>query len=135
MEVRERNVLYYKTSLEAVPFWAWRNRITDDSTRAIIDARIARLRGGNFGDSEPIGDGASENKIDFGPGFRIYYGIDGDKIVLLGGGDKSAQVSDIKQARSYWLDYKKREKARKATDKKALKNAELQRRSSKRSKN
>ena len=88
MEGRERKVLYYNTSLREAPYRTWRSSITDIKTAATIDARIARLRGGNFGDSESIGGGASENKIDFGPGYRIYYGTDDDKIILLGGGDK-----------------------------------------------
>jgi hypothetical protein len=63
----------------------------------------------------------------FGPGYRIYYGMDGEKIVLLCGGNKATQGADIRRARDYWKDYKKR-------GKKVLGNAELQRRSSKRSK-
>src|SRR5579863_6392078 len=132
MEGREREVLYYKTVLGVFPFREWRSGITDDETRGIVDARIARLRGGNFGDSEPIGGGASENKIDFGPGYRIYYGIDSIRVILLCGGDKSTQDADIRRSRDYWKDYKKREKERKATErrKEALKNADLQKRPS-----
>lgn len=66
------------------------------------------MRGGNFSDSWPIGDGASENRIDFGPGYRIYYGIQGENLILLCGGDKSTQSADIKLALAYWDDYKKR---------------------------
>ena len=110
MEGRERKVLYYRTVREVLPFQEWRNRIRDDDARAAIDARIARFRGGNFGDSEPIGDGASESRIHFGPGYRIYYGLDGDKIVLLCGGNKATQGADIRRAREFWKDYKKRGK-------------------------
>ena len=127
MEGRERKVLYYNTSLREEPFRVWRRSITDIKTAAVIDARIARLRGGNFGDSEPIGSGASENKIDFGPGYRIYYGADDDKIILLGGGDKATQTPDIKIAEARWIDYKSREKVRKKTERaKVLKNVKLQ---------
>src|ERR1700721_2325934 len=70
----------------------------DQKTQQKLDARLARMRGGNFGDSEPIGGGASENKIDHGPGYRIYYGIDGKKVIILKGGDKSTQASDIELA-------------------------------------
>ena len=135
MEGGEREVLYYKTVLGVLPFREWRSGITDDETRGIVDARIARLRGGNFGNSEPIGGGASESKIDFGPGYRIYYGIDGSKVVLLCAGDKSTQNADIRRAKGYWKDYKKRENERRATERKkeALKNVGLQKRSSRRS--
>ena len=114
MEARERNVLSYKTISGTFPFRDWRSALTDEDTKAAIDARIARLRGGNFGSSEPIGEGVSENKIDFGPGFRIYYGTDGDSIVLLCGGDKSTQNADIRNAKAYWKDYRKRNRERKA---------------------
>jgi putative addiction module killer protein len=134
MEGREREVLYYKTVLGAFPFRECRTRIADDDTRAAVDARVARLRGGNFGDSKPIGGGASENRIHAGSGYRIYYGIDGDKVVLLYAGDKSTQDGDIEAAKDFWKDYKKRENERKATGKEALKNVGLQKRSSRRSK-
>jgi putative addiction module killer protein len=88
----------------------WRDSIIDKPTKAAITARIARLRGGNFGDSRPIGDGASESVIDFGPGYRIYYAVHGGEIILLCGGDKSTQASDIQTAKSFWNDYKERTK-------------------------
>jgi putative addiction module killer protein len=103
-------ILSYKTASGIFPFREWRSSIDDSVTKAAIDARIARFRGGNFGDSRPIGGGASENRIDFGPGYRIYYGVSGSKIILLCGGDKSTQHADIPRAISYWEDYKDREK-------------------------
>jgi putative addiction module killer protein len=111
MEARERTPRYYQTSSRVEPFRDWRQHSADDNVKAHIDARIARLRGGNFGNSKPIGDGASENRINFGPGYRIYYAVSGDDIILLCGGDKSTQHADIKRARAYWKDYKKRNKA------------------------
>jgi putative addiction module killer protein len=136
MEGREREVLYYKTVLGMSPFRECRDRIADDDTRAAVDARIARLRGGNFGDSKPIGDGAAENRIHVGAGYRVYYGIDGGSVVLLCAGDKSTQDRDIATARKYWQDYKKRERERKGVEreKAALKDVRLQRGSSKRPK-
>jgi putative addiction module killer protein len=80
----------------------------DSRAKAAIDARIARLRGGNFGDSRPVGEGVSESVIDFGPGYRIYYRIHGDVIILLHGGDKSTQSTDIKLAIGYWKEFKGR---------------------------
>jgi len=91
---------------------------------------------GNFGDSKPIGEGAAENRIHIGCGYRIYYGIDGENVVLLCAGDKSTQDRDVATARKYWKDYKKRERERKGfeREKEALKNVGLQKRSSKRPK-
>jgi len=66
---------------------------------------------GNFGDVKPVGRGVLERRIDFGPGFRIYFGQDGRKlIVLLVGGTKKRQQRDVEQAKAYWTDYKRRKK-------------------------
>jgi putative addiction module killer protein len=134
MEGGEREVLYYKTVAGRSPFRECRNSIADDDTRAAVDARIARLRGGNYGDSKPIGEGAAESRIHIGSGYKIYYGIDGENVVLLCAGDKSTQERDIATARKYWNDYKKRERERKGSErqKEGLKNVRLQERSSKR---
>jgi putative addiction module killer protein len=112
LEAREREILYYLPLPKGAPapFGVWRDGLGDIKTRAAISARIARLQSGNFSDSRSIGGGAVENRIDFGPGYRIYYGIDGDKIILLCGGDKSTQDADIQIAQEYWNDYKERKK-------------------------
>ncbi len=107
MEARERNVRYYENG-DHCPFREWRNSLKDDKVKAAVDARITRFRKGNLGKSDPIGEGASESKIDLGPGYRIYYGADGDGIILLTGGDKSSQNSDIEDALSYWKNHKER---------------------------
>lgn len=109
MEARARTVLYYlPVAGPPAPFGVWRDSLANKRTKAAVAARVARLAAGNFSDSKPIGFGASESRIDFGPGYRIYYGVDGDAIVLLGGGDKSSQKADIKIAKSRWQDYKER---------------------------
>jgi len=82
--------------------------LRDGRVMAAIDARIARFRTGNFGDSKSIGGGASESRINLGPGYRIYYGVDGDDIIVLSGGDKGTQTTDIRDALSYWKRYKER---------------------------
>jgi len=111
MEAHDREVKYYQTINNRKPFKEWRDGISDLDTKAAVDARIARLRGGNFSDSDTIGGGASENRIDHGPGLRIYYGVVGTELViLLCGGDKSTQNADIQRAKAYWKDYKKRVK-------------------------
>ena len=108
MEGREREVLYYRMKSGECPFRDWRNRIADAETKAAVDARIARLRAGNYGDSRPIGVGASESRIHFGPGIRIYFGVAGNSIVLLCGGDKATQRADISSAKAFWADYRER---------------------------
>jgi len=72
---------------------------------------VSALRAGNIGDSQAVGEGVSESRIDFGPGYRIYFGVDGDKIILLCGGIKDTQDDDIEYIESglrFWSDYKKR---------------------------
>jgi len=71
----------------------------------IILNRIDRVENGNLGDCHGVGGGVSELRIDFGPGYRVYFGQDGDLIVLLNGGTKKTQASDIKQAKDFWRDY------------------------------
>jgi putative addiction module killer protein len=111
LEAQERSIEYYLLpSGPPAPFGLWRDGIADKTVKAAILARIARMRGGNFSDSRPIGEGASENRIDVGPGYRVYYGIDGDRIILLWGGDKSTQAADIAKAKTFWEDYRKRVK-------------------------
>src|ERR1700733_4459825 len=102
-------VKYYQTRTGGQPFKDWRDDLTDKTTKSAIDARIARFRSGNFGKSEPIGEGASESKIHLGPGYRIYYGTD-DATIILHGGDKSTQESDIALAKQFLHDYKARKK-------------------------
>ena len=112
MEARERRIQYYlPLAGPPAPFAVWLNGIADIRVKAAITARIARMRGGNFGDSKFVGEGASENKVDFGPGYRIYFATDGEDVVLLHGGDKSSQSADIRVAIGRWRDYKERKNA------------------------
>lgn len=83
--------------------------ITDEATKGKINARIARLMLGNAGNSEGVGEGVVELKIDYGPGWRIYYIRIGDEIiVLLGGGSKKHQQNDIDDAKDRAKQYKKK---------------------------
>lgn len=83
--------------------------LRDKATKARIFSRIDRLRVNNFGDCEPVGDGVFELRIHFGPGFRLYFGLVGDELVLLlCGGDKGSQNRDIAAAIRYWKEYKTR---------------------------
>jgi putative addiction module killer protein len=88
------------------PFSIWLSKLKDRQARAIIRKRINRLRLGNFGDSKSVGDGIFEIRINFGPGYRVYFGQDGKSvIILLCGGDKNSQYMDIKKAQNYWKEY------------------------------
>jgi putative addiction module killer protein len=81
-------------------FMEWRAGLRDSVARMRIGARIDRLSFGNFGDVKPVGDGVSELRLDFGPGYRIYFVQRGDVLViLLCGGDKSSQGRDIAKAK------------------------------------
>ena len=80
-------------------FSTWLRRLKDDNAAARIVARLRRLERGNPGDSKSVGEGVLEMRIDYGPGYRIYYSHRGAQIViLLCGGDKRTQQQDIKQA-------------------------------------
>ena len=90
-------------------FAAWFAALRDHQARARITARIRRLSLGNPGDVKPVGSGVSDMRIDYGPGYRVYFGKDGELIViLLGGGTKQGQQNDIQLARDRWEYYKRR---------------------------
>jgi len=81
-------------------FRKWRLRLKDQRIRALIASRMDRLAFSNAGDVKPVGQGISELRIDYGPGYRIYYVRRGETIIiLLCGGDKSTQAKDIKTAK------------------------------------
>ncbi len=78
----------------------------DARAKGRILARLLRLENGNFGDHKAVGEGVFELRIDCGPGYRVYFGLDGSEIVvLLGGGDKGSQEADIRAAKERWADY------------------------------
>ena len=80
-------------------FVRWLDGLRDVRARAKVQARIERLAGGNPGDVQPVGEGVSEMRIDYGPGYRVYFKRVGREIViLLAGGDKRTQSADIKMA-------------------------------------
>jgi len=80
-------------------FARWLDRLRDIRARARVQARIERLAAGHAGDVRPVGEGVSELRIDYGPGYRVYFTKRGREVViLLAGGDKSTQTRDIKSA-------------------------------------
>lgn len=98
--------MYDITELE--PFTDWLSKLKNIKGRIAIAVRIDRARSGNLGDVESVGDGISEMRIHKGPGYRVYFTLEGQKlIVLLCGGDKSSQKKDIAKAKEIakkWKD-------------------------------
>lgn len=91
-------------------FSDWLDSLRDNRAKARIIVRIERLEKGNAGDAKPVGEGVSEMRIDYGPGYRVYYLKQGKKIiVLLCGGDKSTQEEDIKDAKTYAKQWKEQQ--------------------------
>jgi putative addiction module killer protein len=99
-------IRYYVALGDTAPFADWFAGL-DPIASAKITRAIARMEQGNFSNVKSVGEGVLEYKIDFGPGYRIYFGRDGDMIViLLTGGTKKLQQRDIERAHDYWRTYK-----------------------------
>ena len=105
MESRPRQLRNYQTADGTEPFPEWIRRLKDREGRARIRTRLDRVASGNLGVWRSIGEGVFELIFDFGPGYRVYFGQDDDEIILLIGGDKSSQATDIQVARELWRDY------------------------------
>jgi putative addiction module killer protein len=89
-------------------FRKWRVRLKDGRIRALIASRLDRLAFGNAGDVKPVGHGISELRIDYGPGYRIYFQKQGNTIIiLLCGGDKNTQTKDIQTAKRLAAEWSK----------------------------
>ncbi len=102
METTERIIYEYVTHDGRNHFREWFDSLSDVQAQIKTDVRIARIRLGNFGDAKSVGKGVYELRIDFGPGYRIYYGLEGINIVfLLCAGDKSSQKKDIKKEHTF----------------------------------
>lgn len=102
MSVRIRE---YLTADGRNPFREWLG-LLDRRVKARVQARVLRFETGNLGDHKSVGGGVWEARLDFGPGFRIYFGKAGDSIILLlTGGEKSSQTRDIARAQAFWRNY------------------------------
>jgi putative addiction module killer protein len=96
----------YLTENGQSPFEKSFNSLKDRKAKQKIRLRLDRIQLENLGDYKSVGDGVFELRIDYGEGYRIYYGLEGFTIILLlCGGDKSTQKQDINQAKKYWKDY------------------------------
>ena len=101
-------VLEYLDSQGRSPYARWFNGLNGDAAAKVASA-IYRLADGNFSNVKGVGAGVFERKLDFGPGYRIYFGKDGDTVViLLGGSSKQRQQDAIEAAKGRWVDYRRR---------------------------
>lgn len=107
MRIRTKEIRIYETQTGEQPFTAWLFGLKDTKARQIIIQRLKRLSLGNTGDCKTLIADLSELRIDFGPGYRVYFGEELSQIILLlCAGDKSSQEKDIKLAKQYWKDYR-----------------------------
>jgi len=104
--MNKRKAVEYLDTGGVSPYGRWFNQLTAEAANKVTTS-VYRLELGNFSNVEPVGEGVSEYKVDFGPGYRIYFGIDGSElIILLGGGSKKRQNRDIENAKRYWRQFK-----------------------------
>ncbi len=104
-EVRE-----YLTADGHSPYAKWFDNLNAQAAAKVAIA-VTRIAQGNLSNAKSVGAGLQEYRVDFGPGYRIYFGRDGDRLViLLGGGTKKRQEVDIAHAQTLWTDYKRRKK-------------------------
>ena len=112
MEVQPREIRNYLTADGRNPFDQWLISLRDRRGKAKIRARLDRVEDGNLGDYKSVGEGVFELRIYYGPGYRLYFGLEGSTIIiLLCGGDKNTQLQDIRTAKEYWEDYRSRDDA------------------------
>ncbi len=108
VEVRE-----YVDARGRVPYRDWIVSL-EAVTRVRVITAALRMESGNFSAAKGVGSGVHELRLDFGPGYRVYFGKDGERVViLLGGGSKQRQQADIAAAQALWTEYKKRKRKEK----------------------
>ena len=102
-------ILTYEDGEGRKPYAEWLAKLSDRQAISRVLVRVSRMAGGNFGDCKPVADGVWELRIDWGPGYRVYYAQSGKKLLLLlTGGDKRKQQADIGDAVDYWNDWKRK---------------------------
>lgn len=105
--MNQKTIRYYRAKSGKIPFEQWISRLKDSKTRARIFRRIERVALGNYGDCKSVGSGVLELRLAFGAGYRVYFAEEnGVAIILLVGGDKSTQQTDIDKAKQYWCEFK-----------------------------
>lgn len=101
-------LVVYRDARGREPFVTWYAAL-DSHAAAKVTVALGRLAAGNRSETKPVGAGVLERRIHWGPGYRIYFGLDGTRlVVLLGGGTKKRQQRDITAAQARWQDYKAR---------------------------
>ena len=111
MNAQPKEIRLYRTADGHCPYEEWLARLKDNEAEMRIDVRLGRLQLGNLGDVKAVGEGVSELRVDYGPGYRVYIGqVGATLVILLCAGDKRTQAADIKRARKYWADYQRRAK-------------------------
>ena len=105
----EKELIFYEAPTGKIPFEEWLSKVGDIRAQAKIQVRLNRLIKGGYGDCSPLRSGVSELRIHYGPGYRVYFGEQKHRlvIVLLLGGTKKSQSKDIDLAIQYWEDYKR----------------------------
>ena len=99
----------YQSPDGSEPYADWLARLVDRQAKARVLVRVQRMAAGNFGDCKPLDGGVWELRIDWGPGYRVYYAQSGKRLILLlTGGDKRKQQADIDAAVDYWNDWKRK---------------------------
>lgn len=102
------SILEYLDATGRSPFRDWFDEL-EATAAARVAVALARMEQGNLSNARGVGEGVLEYRIDFGPGYRLYFGRDGSKLViLLGGGTKQRRQRDIEDARRRWADYRRR---------------------------
>jgi putative addiction module killer protein len=105
IEVRD-----YVDAKGRVPYRDWIIRL-DASAQVRVTSAVLRMEQGNFSTAKSVGSGVSELRLDYGPGYRVYFGRDGEQVViLLGGGKKKRQQADIETAHALWAEYRRRKR-------------------------
>ena len=107
MDTAPLNVEIYQTSAGKQPLMVWIRSLKNKQAQALILSRINRLRQGHWGDFKALSEGLYELRVHHGPGYRIYFAQEGNRLILLmSGGDKSTQARDIQKALTYLRDYR-----------------------------
>ncbi len=110
MQFFSYQIEYYRTQEGKAPFQEWLTSLKDINGRAKIRIKLDRARLGNLGDHKFLENGVWELRIDYGPGYRVYFAKEEKKLILLlVGGDKDTQKRDISRAKEYLLDYRRRQ--------------------------
>lgn len=113
MEAQPKDIRLYKTAEGKPPFKEWLGSLKSLKIQTIVEKGVNKIRCGllTSNNSRSVGSGVFELKIDYGSGYRVYFGQTESAVVLLCGSDKGTQNQDIQKAKEYWADYEKRESA------------------------